>query len=221
MWPRDGLEALPKNWQSLGSLVLDHRRDTVWHALLAHGGYVLQYFHSKWRSDRDMILLAVTEDGESLWLASGELWADRKMVHAAVSYGLCSCALQCAAAELRVDRDILLVAVRHRGSQPEDASAALREDREVVLAAARQAGEALEFASDRWRASWLVVYATVRQRDLAPQFATQWQRDRGIVLEAVSQDARAIRFADWNLRSDEDFFIAVLARVPARESRRY
>ena len=100
----------------------------------------------------------------------------------------------------RVDRDIVLYAVRQNGlalqyaflglrRRPEDFSVEedLRDDRKVVLAAVRQNGLALEIANNKFRKDREVVLAAVIQNGLAIKFASDLLRDDNEVI------ARAFR----------------------------
>ena len=63
------------------------------------------------RSDKDVILAAVNQDGRALRFASEELQSDREVVLAAVNqHGY---ALKFASEEFRSDREVVLAAVNH------------------------------------------------------------------------------------------------------------
>eukprot|EP00971_Amphidinium_carterae_P295605 5870677-Amphidinium_carterae.1 len=133
------------------------------------------------RSDREIVLAAVTECGEALQFAAKDLRGDRCIALAAIAQH--GTALQYASEELRADREVVLAAVSHHGEALEYAAESLRADREVVLAAIANNGLALLLAAD--------VLKT----------------DRETVLAAVTKHPKALRFAADSFLQDETFAI--------------
>mmetsp|Transcript_45828 Transcript_45828/g.84039 ORF Transcript_45828/g.84039 Transcript_45828/m.84039 type:complete len:244 (+) Transcript_45828:71-802(+) len=97
------------------------------------------------RSDRNMVMQAVVDNGLALKFASSELRNSRDIVLAAVKVS--GEALRFASAELRGDRHVVLAAVASHGKALRFAAPDLQNDREVVLAALTQNGGALDYAS--------------------------------------------------------------------------
>ena len=93
---------------------------------------------------REIVLVAVTQNGNALRNASAALQNDREIVLAAVTQD--GRALKYASEELRNDREVVLAAVTQDGTALGSASEALWADREIVLAAVAQNGEAFEYA---------------------------------------------------------------------------
>ena len=85
----------------------------------------------------------------------------------------------------------------------------LQDNRDFVLAAVaaeHQGGRALEFVSAAFQADKEVVLRAVGQDGRALKFAPQLQADREVVLRAVGQDGRALQFASDALKSDIGVF---------------
>ena len=127
-------------------------------------------------ADREVVLVALAENGNALQYASQKLKADKDIVLAAVEED--GVALQYASQALKVDKEVVLKAVENDGHALQYASQALKADREVVLVALAQNGNALEHASVELKADW------------------------GVVLAAVVKDSFALRFASPALRGD-------------------
>jgi hypothetical protein len=126
-------------------------------------GNTLQYASPKLQSDRAIVLATVTLNGNALQYASPELQSDRAIVLAAVSCN--RNALQYASAELRSDRDIVLAAVQKHGDALQYASLALRSDRAIVLAAIQGLGgvNAFRHASEDLKNDQWIVFTSVLQ----------------------------------------------------------
>jgi hypothetical protein len=98
-------------------------------------------YASALRSDRDVVMPLVAQNGNALQHASEALRNDKEVVLAAVAQS--GWALQYALDALRNDKEVVLAAVAQRGSALQDASEALQGDKEVVLTAAAQDSHAL------------------------------------------------------------------------------
>ena len=96
------------------------------------------------RADKEVVLMAVAQQGSALRHAAGWLRADRKVV---------------------------LAAVAQDGTALKHAADWLRADREVVLAAVTRFGSAFRYAAECLRADWEVAYAAMAQDRFAAQFA--------------------------------------------------
>jgi len=87
---------------------------------------------------------------------------------------------------LKNDREIVLEAVKQKGTVLEHASEELKNDREIVLEAVKKSGEALQYASEALK------------------------NDREIVLEAVKQYAGAYNHASGELKTKKYFILGAL-----------
>ena len=108
--------------------------------------------------------------------------------------------LECASAELRADRGVVLVAVMKNRDALLYASAGMQADREVVLAAVNKFGDALRHASAEMKADRAIVLAAVTKSHRAFwQASAELQLDREVI-EARDQQyyTRQIQSA-WRL----------------------
>jgi hypothetical protein len=114
-------------------------------------------------------------------------------------------ALQCAAAELKGDREIVMEAVKQSGWALEYASAELKGDQEIVLEAVKQSGRALACASKELQGDREFVTKAVQQNGKALLYtALKLRSDRNIVTEAVKQYGKALIYASAALKGDQE-----------------
>jgi hypothetical protein len=98
---------------------------------VAQNGYALQYAPLKFKGDKEVVLKAVRQYGRSLEFASKELKADKDVVLQAVQqYGNSLCY---ASRELKKDKEVVLSAVKQRSSAFLFADQELKADLEIVL----------------------------------------------------------------------------------------
>ncbi|MCX6987963.1 MAG: DUF4116 domain-containing protein [Chlamydiae bacterium] len=108
--------------------------------------------------DKNLILRAIREEGlAALDLVSPRLRTDKDVVLAAVTQKGSDLAFT--SASLKADKEVVLAAVRQDGSALRFAFTGLQADKEVVLAAVRQSGDALPFACQELQADTEVVLA--------------------------------------------------------------
>lgn len=162
--------------------------------------------HATWRA---VVLL----DWNQLAMAPQEIRGDRDLMFAAlmVSQGQ---ALQYASSELRADRKVVLEATKYFGTAFQEADSALRGDKEFVLEAINAHPAALTGASDSVRNDRDVILEAARKGcGLALEGAhPQLQRDRNFVLELLTIDPQAYKYAAEELRESKDFAIEAASR---------
>jgi hypothetical protein len=155
------------------------------------------------RSDREVVLLAVSKDGLALEHAAEEMKQDLEVVITAVRQT--SFALRFVHEGLQQDPRVFAEAVFQNGALLANATQDLRRNRRVVIAAVTQNGTALVFADDSLRRDREIVLQAVRQNGSALIFAAQeLRRDKEIVLEAVKQDGFELAHSSEELRRDYD-----------------
>ena len=121
--------------------------------------------------------------------------------------------LHYASAELRMDKDVVLTAVKTDGRALKFASAELRADREVVLTAISNRSLALKFASEALRANKDVVLNAVGKDGRILRHASEdLKNDRTVVLTAIHQDAIALYHASSDLRADKEVVLAAVSQ---------
>ena len=152
-------------------------------------GWPMRYCAQELRSEREVVMKAVSEDGR---------------------------ALEHASLELRGDREIVMRAVTEHGFALKHAAKDLMGDREVVMAAVARHGDALRFATEELRDDREVVMAAVAKHGMALRNATAGLRgDRQVVMKAISQSGFSVLYATREMRGDEEVMQAALAAHPA------
>mmetsp|Transcript_13174 Transcript_13174/g.24313 ORF Transcript_13174/g.24313 Transcript_13174/m.24313 type:complete len:268 (+) Transcript_13174:121-924(+) len=131
--------------------------------------------------DREVLLAAISVDGDLVTYGSASQKRDRDIILAAVSKN--GEAIQHAAKELMSDRDLALVAVSQSGDALAHVAEEFTHDREIVLAAIAQSG-------------WALAYA-----------AEEFKNDKDIVLAAISSEPTALQAAAEVLLEDTAFAI--------------
>ncbi len=112
---------------------------------------------------RNVILEDIRKDPSSLRYASEELRADREIVLAAVSQDGQGSALEYACKESKSDREIVLAAVSQDGLALEFACKEFKSDREIVLRAVKTLGAALEFACKEFKSDREIVLTALKK----------------------------------------------------------
>ena len=114
--------------------------------------------------------------------------------------------------ELRADHAMVLAAVGHDGAALKHAADELKCDRTIVMAAVRNNGLALPFASTWLLSDWDVLQTAIRQN---PQAMMYLDYDvlldvRALVMDAVSRDGLALRWAPARFQSDRDVVLTAV-----------
>eukprot|EP00434_Breviolum_minutum_P007549 symbB.v1.2.006664.t2/scaffold372.1/size218212/16 len=167
---------------------------------LASGWLALQDLGEELRSDKELVLAAVSANGWCLEFASPLLRADKDVAMVAVQSD--AAALEFVSEALRKDPGVVLAAAQRNGWALAFAAPELRADKEIVLAAVASNPLALQFASEDLRHDAQVVRKAVSLKGCALRFAASpLRRDTQIVLSAVRSDASAIQLTGCNLRT--------------------
>ena len=213
-------------------------------------GYNLQFADKKMQSDREIVLAAVRQDGKVLQFVDQKLRSDREILLAAIG-------AKCGAPKnpfillpnnLKSDQDFILAACANWPSEKDPfmfLPKNLKSDRDFVLAAVRQDGKVLQFVDKKFRSDREIVLAAVmndgvsnaecafihvdvrfklydreiilaavRQKGKVLKFVDEkFKSDREIVLTAVRQDSRAILYADEKFKSDREIILAAVSQV--------
>ena len=113
-------------------------------------GTALEYATEELRADREIVMKAMSNDPNALEYASEEFRADRDTVMSAVSNNV-TCSghfLEYATEELRADRDFVMKAVSERYDAFNHASEELRGDREIMEVVLRHAARQQAWGQD-------------------------------------------------------------------------
>jgi hypothetical protein len=169
--------------------------------LLKDDGILLSKLGAELKSDPEIVLAAVHQNGFALQFASQELQNNFSIVFAAVQQD--SDALEFASKNLQNDSEIVLAAVSQNGKSLQYASTELRNDREIVLSAVQQYGNALKFASEEMKDDREIVLSAVRQDGYALQFAGESCRnDYEILYELIKKDVTLFKYASVQTKAE-------------------
>ena len=120
-------------------------------------GKALKFASENLKDDLEVVLVAVTQNGEALEYASWpRLRANKEVVLVAVKNS--GTALKYSSRNLKNDKEVVLAALEQNGIGPLYASDDLRADKEVVLEAVAQNTNSLYFASPDLREGGLRAY---------------------------------------------------------------
>ena len=173
------------------------------------------------RSDLDVAMAAVQQNGSSLAFVGRELRNNREVVLNSVrQFGL---SLEFASEELRNDRGVVMQAIAQDPMALESAGMGLRGDRDLIMMAVRKNGLALEFGTDELRNDRDLVLVAVGQNGMALEFASdELRNDREVVMTAVQSDdcleetfgemMLALEFASAELRNDREVVMAAVRK---------
>nr|CAG4714732.1 unnamed protein product [Naegleria fowleri] len=126
------------------------------------------------------------KNGLALLYASDDLKSDKEIVLEAVS--MHGRAFEYASEDLKKDKQFVLEVVQQNGEVLEYTFIDLKQDKEVVLEAVKQKGCVLEYASDDLKSDKEVVLEAVKQDGFALFYASEpLKQDKEIVLEAIKQ----------------------------------
>ena len=116
------------------------------------------------RGNKEVVLAAVSQNGNAFQFASEELRADKDVVLASIAANPLSGVLEFASNELRADKEVVLAAINQHGNNFRHASPELQADKEVVLAAVSYFGYALQDVSSAFQNDKEVVLAAVSKQ---------------------------------------------------------
>jgi hypothetical protein len=201
-----------------------------------------ELFGENLRSDREIMMMAVSSDGSVLQFASDELKADREIVKTACSRD--GCALEFASLSLRADRDIVKAACAKNGCALEFASSELQNDKVIASAACASDGLALRYASGELQADQEIVKAACKSHGFALHFCahkirkllisdkefvisairnkggdvlsiapSEMRNDESVALEAIKNEC-SLEYVPQRMRESKSFILKALARKP-------
>ena len=181
-----------------GKYILDFKNDNESYNIIKGSSY------------KNLIFLAVKQGGFSLKFASNELKNDKIFIlEIFEKYNINF--IEYISDNLKNDKDIVLLSVKHNGYNLIFASINLKNNKEIVLEAVKKNGLSLQFASDYLKNNNEIVLEAVRKNGLALQFASNCMKNnKVIVYEAVREDMNAFKFASNNLKNDKNFMLNII-----------
>lgn len=154
------------------------------------------------KSDKEVVMAAVTGYGNNLEYAADSLKADKEVVLAAVNNS--GSALRFSADDLKKDPEIFITSLRNYGSL-EDFPDQFKADKKFVLGAVAIAGENLEYATDELKADKEIIRAAIKNSSTSLEYASEALRaDREIVLEAMKNGGVDFRYIDEKFKADKE-----------------
>ena len=138
------IKAIEKDRQALAYTTFCNDKEVVL-AAVTQDGNALRYADESLKNNKEIVLAAVMQDGAALWNASSSLKNDKEVVlHAVKNDGM---SLFFSSIDLKNDKEVVLADVMENGSALCYASSLLKNNKEVVLHAVRKDGSALFFSS--------------------------------------------------------------------------
>ena len=167
-------------------------------AAVKQNGWASDFASYELRSDREIVLTAVKQNGLAL-KSSDELRSDREFMLAAVKEN--NLTLKFASIELLSDREFMLAAEKEVVWAAKYASPKLRSDREFMLAAAKQNFRALEYSSNELRSDREFMLAAVKQNVSSLEYASD-ELKADLIAMRVTDASRRRTSATENVNAD-------------------
>jgi len=149
------------------------------------GALALEYANEKLKADKEIVLVAVTNDGRALDYADEKLKADKEIVLAAVNQN--HRALEYANKKLRADKEVVLAALKQDGLALKYADKKLKANKEVVLAALKQEVSSHQYIDKKLKEDKDIVLAGKIDDDLLNDMAEllfkNFNSDDGLIIE--------------------------------------
>ena len=171
--------------------------------ILRQNGSLLYKF-TNLQNDKEAVLTAMESNPYAYTYASPELRGDKEIQLALVNQNGSLLELV-----LNASKEVVLAAVKNKGTALRFAGHVLRADKEVVLAAVRKDGSALYYASPDLREDKEVVMAAVQNKGVSLQYAVELQSDKDVVMVAVKHGF-ALQYASLALRADKEVVLAAV-----------
>ena len=146
---------------------------------------------------------------EIISLSNEKLKVDKEVILAAVKQN--GYALQYADEKLKANKEVILAAVKQDGNTLQYADKKLKANKEVVLAAVKQSGGALQYADEKLKADKKFILAAVKENGYALEYADEkLKANKEVVLAAVKENGYALEYADEKLKADKKIVLAAV-----------
>ncbi|KAG2388279.1 hypothetical protein C9374_000443 [Naegleria lovaniensis] len=179
-------------------------RQVVWMAVRSFP-QALQFASIRLKSDREIVLQAVTTNGCAIEFAKGEAAKDREIFEMALK--TFDKAVDYLNVELGHFREIVLKCVDKKGMSLKYACEEFRKDREIVRKALKQDGNALQFVSNELKNEREMIELAVNTSGEAIQFVEneEFLNDKQIILLALKSNPKALEFVPPTFSNDREF----------------
>jgi len=174
-------------------------------------GRVLEFCSPDLKRNRDIVMEAVKQDGLAISFASISLQADEDVVMAAVTQD--GEALRYASPKLKANKDIVMEAVKQDGSAISFASTSLQADRDVVMTAMRNTPFTIENIPRHVMTKPFVIELVQMNGNILSFLAAvglPFQSDKDVVLAALNQTGKALRYASSDLKGDKEVVLTAV-----------
>jgi len=141
--------------------------------------------------------------------AESHLKLDKDAAMAAINYSGSN--LEYASKELQADKEVVMAAIKNRGSL-KHASKELQADKELVMAAIKNDGRALQHTSKELQADKEVVLAAIKNRGSLKHASKELQADKELVMAAVKENVADLEYASKELRNDKELVMTALKK---------
>lgn len=161
--------------------------------------------YDEYNDNKEIVMIAVTRDGNQLEYASNRLKNDKDIVMAAVTQDGWS--LEYASDELKKDKDVIKRAIKTTANALVFANEDTRNNKEFVIRAIEEAENKkiygiLEFLSDELRDDKDIVLKVIEYGDDFAFVSERLRSDKDVVLKAIKSNWRNIQYADKTIIND-------------------
>ena len=200
----------------ISSYFTDELKDDKEVMLIAveNNGFMLKYASDKLKDDKDIVLKAVNQNGLALIYASDRLKNDKEVVLKAIESN--TYAIEYASDELKKDKDIILKLIEKDGNgfvYPAYFTDELKDDKEFMLKAIERNALLLIDASNRLKDDKDVVLKAVNKNGSALIYdSDRLKNDKDVVLKAIESNVYAIEYASDELKKDKDIILKFIEK---------
>ncbi len=171
------------------------------------------------KNDKEVVMVAVTNDGWALQYASSELRNDNSVVFGAVKNN--GNVLEYASDELKNDKDFMMKVVPHSGCTLRFASDELKNDVQVVVSAVKQNPVAIRYASASLldaNADFILqcvgevganILSVTHYDGKSVVVPLKWKDDFEVMVRAVKLNRDCLEYVSDRLKNDEQFKQAI------------
>jgi len=181
---------------------------------VANNGLALQYVDDSLKKDKEVVLAAIKQNIGALKYVDDSIKKDKEINETITILSASKYNYKKSKVEKNIkisDKSLVLQAVKKSGLALEYADDSLKKDREVVLAAIRRNAEALQYADASLKKDREIVLESVRKKGYMLKYAdSSLRKDKEVVITAVSQNAWALKYADDSLKKDREVVLAAI-----------
>lgn len=182
---------------------------------VSQNGMALQFVDPSLQNDKEVVIISISQCGEAFKFASPLLQKDKEL--ALIAFHQSPYFFSKSAAAIFLQNEVFVVlAVSLNGELLFFADEILKDKKNVVLKAVQQNGLCLEFVSDRLKKCKEVVSMAVKNNGLSLQFANPLlKKDKELARLAIEQNGLAYQWVDQLLQDDPDLFFLAMQKDPA------